>query len=321
MNILVKTAAGFYDSYRKRINGLYVKNMLKRWLWALVRAVLLIGVAYVILLPLLTKVISAVMTYDDTFDRTVKWIPKTISLQNFSFAYEYMHYFKALGNSLLLSTLVAVLQTISSALIGYGFARFKFPFSRLLFAGVITLLLVPPQIIHIPLYLDFHFFDPLGLLPGNGINLLGNVAPFLILSAFGVGPRAGLFIFIMRQSYKHIPREMEEAACVDGSGPFKTFFRIIIPASIPSITVVLLFSFVWQYNDSYWTDLFANEMFVLSKALRGLELAVHIGEGLRGAALSLVQNAGMILYLLPVIIIYIFTQRYFIESVNHAGLK
>ena len=108
---------------------------------------------------------------------------------------------------------------------------------------------------------------------------------------------------------------------MDGCGPFKTFFRIIVPSSVASITVVFLFSLVWQYNDAYWTNLFANDMFVLSKALEGLELAVHMGAGIRGAAISLVQNAGMIWFLLPLIVIYIFTQKFFIESISHAGLK
>ena len=325
MVINVERIAAFigsrFSGVKKRTNGMYIRHKLRGWLWAVIRAVLLIGIAYVILFPLLSKIISAFMVYEDTFDKTVKWIPKTVTLENFKLAFQYMNYPKALFNSLLLSLSVAVLQTLSSAFIGYGFARFKFSFCRLLFVCVIVLLLVPPQIIHIPLYLNFHFFDLFGLLPNGGINLLGNIVPFLILSVFGVGPRAGLFIFIMRQSYLRVPRELEEAARVDGCGPFKTFFRIIVPSSVASITVVFLFSLVWQYNDAYWTNLFANDMFVLSKALEGLELAVHMGAGIRGAAISLVQNAGMIWFLLPLIVIYIFTQKFFIESITHAGLK
>ena len=117
-------------------------------------------------------------------------------------------------------------------------------------------LIVPPQMIMIPLYLSFRYFDPLGLLPGNGINLLNSYWPFALTSATAMGMRNGLFIYIMRQYFRGMPAELEEAAYVDGAGALRTFFQVMLPSAVPVMVIVFLFSFVWQWNDDFYSTLF-----------------------------------------------------------------
>ena len=136
----------------------------------------MIGLCYIILYPLIVKFASTLMSEQDLFDLTVKWIPKRLNtnsiIRNYQDVYYAMKYPTALMNSVLLALLVSLLQLVSCTLIGYGFARYEYFGSNVVFALVILTLLVPPQMIMIPLFLNFRFFDVFGLLP-QSMNLLG----------------------------------------------------------------------------------------------------------------------------------------------------
>ena len=154
-------------------------------------------------------------------------------------------------------------------MVGYGLARFRFPGSGLIFAMAIFTLIVPPQLVVVPMYLNFRFFNLAGLLGENTFNLIGTYWPFILMSLTATGFRNGLYIFIMRQFFRGLPRELEEAAYIDGAGMFRTFFRVMLPGSVPGLIVAFLFSFVWQWNDYlYVTTLMANQTF-LPQALEG----------------------------------------------------
>src|SRR5699024_12719656 len=105
----------------------------------------------------------------------------------------------------------------------------------------------------LPIVLQYRSFEVLLLIDifndGKGIRLIGTYWPFIISSATGVGLKAGLFIFIFRQFFRGIPQELEDAALVAGAGVFRIFFKIMLPNAIPAVITVMLFSFVWQYND------------------------------------------------------------------------
>lgn len=125
------------------------------WAWSLVRTVLIVGIGFIIVFPVLTKISSSLMVEDDLYDKTVKWIPRNFTLDNYRLVWEQMRYGEAFLRSLGLTVLVSTLQLASCTLIGYGLARFRFPGHRLLSAVVIFMLLVPPEVIMIPLYLNF----------------------------------------------------------------------------------------------------------------------------------------------------------------------
>jgi len=230
-----------------------------------------------------------------------------------------MNYLRASLNSLLFSLAISVCQLISCTVIGYGFGRFDFKGKGILFGLVIFTLVVPPQMIAIPLFLNFRYFDLYGLLPGDGFNLIGTFWPFLLTALTGTGSRNGLFIYIARQHFRGMPRALEESAYIDGAGQLRTFFTIMLPGAIPIMVVIFLFSFVWQWNDIFFTSVFMRGgMPLLPFSLQHLTGQYHwsISEEFK----TIVNNTGMILFIIPLLLIYVFLQRYFIESIERTGI-
>jgi multiple sugar transport system permease protein len=217
-----------------------------------------------------------------------------------------------------------VLQLFSCALAGYGFARLKFWGSGFLFMLVIFTIVIPPQTIMAPTYLHFRFFDVFGiyhLFTGkNGVNLIESYWPTFISSMFAMGMKNGLYIFIFRQFFRGLPQELEEASYVDGGGVLKTFARVMLPNAVPAIATVLLFSFVWQWNDDYYVNIFMANSVTLSRALALLP-SIARPEYVGGfAEASMLINTGILLGIMPIFLLYLFAQKYFVESVERTGL-
>lgn len=298
---------------------------LKKIVPSVLRAIVIIGICYLILMPLLTKISSALMMERDLYDQTVKWIPRNPTFENFKLVWEYMKYPEAFKNSMFLALAVSVLQLISCTLVGYGFARFKFRGSKILFGLVVFTLIVPPHMIMIPLYLNFRYFDLFGLLPNGGLNLLGSYWPFILMATTATGMRNGIFVYILRQFFRGMPRDLEEAAYVDGAGPLMTFYRIMLPGAMPAMVIVFLFGFVWQWNDYFLTNIFLGGQTLLPLTLDGLLFNASgymtgANNMLTGQYASLINNTGMLMFMAPLLILYAFMQRYFIESIERTGL-
>lgn len=285
--------------------------------WSVVRFCLVAGISFIIIFPLLTQISTAIKAIEDLYDPTVIWLPKTVTLDNFKMAMTEMRYFSALVNSLIISVGVSLTQLLSCTFIGYGFARFKFRGRNLLFALVVLTLIIPPELIMIPLFLNFRYFNLFGLLGETGLNLLGSLWPYFILSITGTGLRNGLFIYIVRQYFRGMPIELEEAAYVDGAGPIRTFFTVMMPNAAPVMLIVFLFSFVWMYNDTFYSQLFMGGKDIMSSNLLALPLRIRY---LSGPEVTVYHNAAIVLYLAPLIILYALLQRYFVESVERSGI-
>ncbi|WP_435164380.1 carbohydrate ABC transporter permease [Paenibacillus glycanilyticus] len=300
----------------------------KRWIWSFVRLVLIAGLSFVILYPIIQKISTAIKAKTDLYSPIVVWIPEHYSLENFKNAISIMDYWKTLLNTFTLSATTTILTAISCALAGYAFARLKFKGSNLLFGGVILTIMVPPTTILIPMYLNLKDFSLMGLIPlitGKSVNLLNSYWPFILTSITANSLKAGLYIFIFRQFFRGIPREVEEAAYMDGASVGQTFLRIMLPNAIPSIITVLLFSFVWQWNDSFFTTTYLTSSNVMSTQLSSLPYNLSIILGNDASAkdpfyLSMVQDTGILLAILPLIVLYLFVQRYFVESIERTGL-
>ncbi|OAX48538.1 MULTISPECIES: carbohydrate ABC transporter permease [unclassified Paenibacillus] len=300
----------------------------KKRLWSLVRLVLIVGLSFVILYPILQKIATSMKDKSDLYSPIVVWIPEHLTFDNFRIAIDIMDYWKTLLNTFALSAGTTILTAISCALAAYGFARLKFKGSNLLFAGVILTILVPPSTILIPMYLNLKGFTLAGLIPlitGKSINLLNSYWPFVLTSMTASSLKAGLYIFILRQFFRGIPKEVEEAAYIDGAGVGKTFTRIMLPNAIPPLITVLLFSFVWQWNDSFYTTTYLTSSKVMSIQLASLPFNLSsLTDGTASQAdpfyLSMVQDTGILLAILPLIIIYIFVQRHFVEGIERSGI-
>ena len=277
-------------------------------LWKLVRAVILLGLCYIILYPFFIKVVNAFKTYSDFIDPTVRFLPKTFTWGNVRHVVKEMSYWSALQNTLLISVALGALQTLVCAVVGYGFARFQFKGRNLCFFLVIFSLIVPSQTILLPLYLKFKAF--LGV-----FKLIGTAWPLVILSMTGLGIKNGLYIFMFRQFFRNMPKELEEASYLDGCGTLRTFTKIMLPAATAVMTTVFLLALAWQWTDTVFSPLFLDEVNILSKNVSAL--AQSAGKPIE---VAYYVNIGAVLAVLPIALIYIVLQKFFVESIDRAGI-
>ena len=308
----------------------------KAFLWAVIRAVFIIGFSFIILSPIISMLSKVFMDKLDLYDNTVLWVPRHFTLENIEFAAGTMHYGSSLLRTIVFALTTSVLQTLVTMLVGYGFARYRFRFNKLLFAVVLLTILVPPAQLVIPIYFHFKNFDIFGiiqLITGKpGLNLLDSMVPFMALSLTGMGIRNGLFIFIFRQVFRSMPLETEEAAFVDGAGHFRTFYRIMAPNAV-TVALVLLFSFVWQWNDTFYSGLFLHDYGLLPQSFQlynsyisGRDLISQMDVmamrfNLKDPnVLGLLRNAGVFLVMFPLLFVYAVLQRFFVDGIERTGI-
>ena len=330
-----KNKAKTFENFRernKKSGGYLLKKRILEYAVSIARFILLFGMCFMILQPILNKISVSFMTESDLYNPIVISIPEHFTTENYRLAAELMNYKKGLINSSIISLTIAILQIAVCTLVGYGFARFDFPFKKFWFACVILVILIPPQTISSSLHLHFKFFDILGLfklIKGDTINLRGSVIPYYLLSAGGMGLKNGLYIYMIRQFFRNIPSDMEEAAYVDGCGTLKTFFLIMLPEAKPIITSCFLFSFVWQWTDGFYSRMFLGNTTLVSLSLSRIvdSLGAYI-QRLTGVKTTIsiaysncILATGTLMIILPLIILYLFAQRQFVESISSTGIK
>lgn len=328
----VKKKGDFWERNRKS-NGYLLKKTVMKYLLSICRAILLFGLCFLILQPIFNKISVSFMEERDLYDPTVVSIPQHFSTNNYRLAAGIMDYGKALKNSFVISLTVAIVQVAMCTLVGYGFARFKFPLRNFWFACVILVILIPPNTIRTSLFLNFRFFDVFGLiklLTGTTINLRTSVAPYYMMSATCMGLKNGLYIYLIRQFFRNIPKELEEAAYVDGCGTLKTFLRIMLPDAKPILTSCFLFAFVWQWTDGFYSDMFLGTTRLVSISLSKMvdQIGSYIAKDLGAANMAVsvaysnaVLSTGTLMIVVPLLILYLFAQKGFVESLSMSGIK
>ena len=324
---------------RSRLTPAKVQKHAKTVLIAILRYTLLICLSYLILAPILSNIVTAVTHPADLGLSSSIWIPLRFSTQNLHVSYIILNYAKTMPATLLYTTVVMILQVVCTLLAGYSFARLKFKGQGMLFACVIATILVPSQIIMLPQYLYFSDFRLFGLIPlyneGKGLNLLNQPAVVYILSALGMGLKSGLYIYIFRQTFRGLPKELEQAAYVDGAGFVRTFVRIVLPCAGPGLITVGTLSFVWNWNDTSFLSWFdprnaTNLMFMYLKRTSNMKQALDgVSSKVPGTYTFLTDN---ILYqnavnktcalfvLIPLILLYLIVQRRFVQGVERSGI-
>lgn len=328
-----KAKVNFWERNRLS-NGYLLKKKVMAVGVSIVRFILLFGLCFLILQPILQKISVSFMEEQDLYNPIVINIPEHFTTENYRLCADpaIMDYSTGLRNSLIVSTTIAILQIAMCTLVGYGFARFKFPLKKFWFAMVMLVIVIPPQTISSSLYLHFKFFDILGifkLITGETINLRGSALPYYLISAGCMGLKNGLYIYMIRQFFRNIPKELEEAAYVDGCGTLKTFIRIMLPDAKPILTSCFLFSFVWQWTDGFYSGLFLGNISLLSKKVENIgELLSHyIINTLKnpaGASIgytNCIVATGTLMTIVPLIILYLFAQKGFVESLSSSGIK
>ena len=289
--------------------------------------------AYQLLYPVLYMISMSIREPSDMNDPSIIWVAKHFTLDNFADAIKSMNYWNALRVSLTLCIVCGVLDVFSCAIAGYGFARFDFWGKKALFVLVIFTMVVPTQTLVLPLYMRWRYADfggIVGLFNEQGfVNLIGTLWPLIIPAALAMGVRSGLYIFIYRQFFINLPVALEDAAYIDGAGPYRTFFSIMLPNIKNAIITVFLFSFVWNWGEYYLSKQFLGStdrsiMVALSAIRRDLAslsslVGTQIGSNPEKVATRVM--AGCLLTAAPMLIMFIFTQRFLADSIEHIGIK
>ena len=293
--------------------------------------ILLFGLCFIIIYPILLQIAVALRYPTDINDATVLWIPKRFSLKNFEVAMIALKYETSLWNSIWISFVVTLLQLFSTSLAGYAFARLKFKGSQFLFTMALFTIIVPQTVISLPLLRTL-----------TELNLVGKPLSLFLMAGLGMGIKSGIFIFLFRQFYRGIPVELEEAAYVDGASPLQVFNKVMLPNARGAILTVTILSFVWQWNDYYFANLFSyteGGFAVLSTRLAGgtdrlftvisgwvaagLDFFKDItDESIKGNNLfhGLIANTAALLMMAPLLIGYFFFQKLFVESIERTGI-
>ncbi len=296
------------------------------------RFVLLIGISYVILFPFFAKIFGSFMSREDFLDVTVKLIPKYPTLDTYKAIIDGNKYFEALTNTIVLSVLCALIQTFICCLIGYGLAKFKFKGNKLIFLLVIFTMIVPHRTLQLSMFMQFRYFDILGVfgtlgdwlfgLPGlTSIDMINSYWPLALLSFGGLAFKNGLYIFMMRQFYNGVPDELEESAYIDGSGTFRTFLQIILPLSIPMMITIFLFAFSWQWTDNFYTTVFFTKAkTVMMPDIVAIPRTLDTEYAAKNLYESAIRNTCGLLILAPLLVMYVFLQKYLIGGIERSGI-
>lgn len=313
---------------KKKIKTLLVKNIA-----SLCRYAFFISFSFVVLYPFIYMLINSVKGVMDFSDPVVQWVPKHLTLSNYPSSMKVFDMLKTVGNTFLYEIVASLLQFCACAVAGYGLARFEFRGKKLLMAVMILSILVPSTMLITPSYVTYSQLDFLGILKGISTlighdirpNLINTPFAFYLPSVLGVGLKGSFFIFIFTQFYRKLPKELEEAAWIDGAGPWKTFLRIAVPNSGSAAVTVLLFSIVWHWNDYYLAQMYASDNPTFSVALNSFsDSSVSTALGIdktMGNALSVpILLAGCLLFVVPLIAFYAVIQKKFVASVTNSGI-
>ncbi|MBE6856111.1 MAG: carbohydrate ABC transporter permease [Ruminococcus sp.] len=307
---------------KEEIGYLKRKEMLEK-VWPFFRFVIIFGLSFVILYPLIYMVSCTFRERSDMSDPTVMWIPRHYTLQVLKETLKAMDFWNTLGNTLILNIGCSFVQVVSCAITGYGFARFKFKGKGLLFGIVIMMILVPTQVISLPLYTQFRYFGIKGLF---SLNLIDSMATMYLPALTANGIRSGLMILIFRQFFKGLPRELEDAAYIDGCGPLKTFIRVMVPNAASSFLTVFLFSVVWYWNDYYVSSTFFTNNKTVALMLQNLDSQLKLAL-FNDATVEISpreqivwKEAGCLLSITPILVMYTLLQKHFTEGIERSGL-
>ncbi len=323
---------GTYWERNRKSGGYLLRKSVMGILWKIARFVLLFGMCFLILQPILNKISVSFMEEQDLYNPIVVSIPLHPTGANYIRAAHIMKYAKGLKNSAIFAITISILQTAMCTIVGYGFARFKFPLKKFWFGCVFALIVIPPQTFSSSLYVHFARFDLFGILRSKPLNLLDSITPFYLLSATCMGLKNGLYIYLVRQFFRNIPGDLEEAAYVDGCGMMKTFVRIMLPEAKPIITSCFLFSLVWQWTDGFYARLFLNNTVLVSTSLAKIvdTLSVEIAKemGISDSMITIstqlsncILSTGTLMIVLPILVVYLFAQKAFVESISSSGIK
>lgn len=266
----------------------------------LVVYVILILFSLAFIVPFLWLISGSLKSSTELFADPPIWIPEVLNWSNYKEAFSAFPFFLYLKNTLIIVLFTCIGAVLSNSLIAYGFSRIDWKYRDGIFIIVLATLMLPFQVIMIPLFLLF-----------KDIGWIGTYYPLIVPHFFG----NAFFIFLLRQFFKGIPKELSEAAKMDGANEFIVFWKVILPLSKPILATVVIFQFI-----EAWRDFLGPLIFLSDNSLYTLSLGVQQIMSQNDPRWGLLMAIGVAMTL-PIIIIFFFLQRYFIEGITFTGSK
>ncbi|MBN2849994.1 MAG: carbohydrate ABC transporter permease [Erysipelotrichaceae bacterium] len=289
--------------------------------------ILLVAIAYVFLYPLLRMISMTFMSSADIINPEIDWVPQNWSITNLRVAWSVLSMPNTILNSLWYSGTLALAQTFISAMTGFAFARYQFKFKNFWFAMVLMSFIIPVPVVLIPRWMMFITAQNV-----TGIKMIGTVFPQLLMAIAGQGVYSAILILIFFNFFKMIPVVLDEAAKIDGASSWQVFYHIILKMSVPTIATVFLFSFVWNYNESYITATFLRSALKLMPLQLGLfdsifeKMSANVpgASGAPGGQFRINESfkmAATLITMAPMMIMYLFVQKQFVEGIEKTGIS
>lgn len=252
------------------------------------------------ILPIAWLLLTSIQSREERFAIPPKWIPSSLDFSSYKRAWELFPIAEQFLNSLKVTLISTIGALIISSLAAYAFARLEFFGRETLFMILLAGLMVPPQLTVIPSFIAF-----------RKVGLIDNHAA-LFLPAM-ITP---LGIFLLRQFFRSIPKELDESAKIDGAGSFRIFFRIILPLSKPALSALGVVLFIASWNDFFWPNIFIS---TTSKMTLPVGIASLVGVSGNTNVILVMASVGM--QIVPLLLIFLFTQRFLIQSISTTGIR
>lgn len=313
-----------------------LKRKVPHILFVLFRTLFFIGMAYVVLYPVLIMLSRSFRTPDDMLNPQVVWLPQEFTLDNFKIVADMTNF----GETALLTARISIISTlltmVTCSMAGYALGRYNMKFKGLLMALAILTIVVPVQTYLIPIFFKFRFFDffgigkLVGLFTGQDliIKLSETEISYYLLSIFGMGVRSGLFILLFYQSFRGLPKELEDAARIDGCTEAGTFIKVMLPNAGAPYLVTLILSLVWYWNDTVYGTILLRKVQLLAVKIGDLKAIIsasfmglqEYGIEPNGVSETVIYFAAALLFILPPLLMYLVAQKFFMQSVERSGI-
>ncbi len=298
-SILTKNNSTFFKSIKnKKVSGnIYSIGRLK--MSKIVLFIIMCFVALFMLVPFFWSFSTSVKTAGEVFEYPPKWIPQSIHWENYFQVWEVTPFGQYLLNSTVVSVMVTILTLLTASLAAYAFARLKFRGRDFIFMLYLGTMMIPSQVTMIP---NFIFIKLLGWTDTYTGLILPNV-----FTALGV--------FLLRQFFMTIPKEYEDAAKIDGASRFHIYLHVILPLSIPALSTLAVFTFVFQWNNLMWPLIVVNK-----DIMKTLTLGLASFQGMYSTNWNLLMAAA-VMGIIPSFAIFVLGQKYLIKGITLSGIN
>lgn len=306
----------------KNKNRIKVKHDFKWWRNLIAKIVIyfvLICVGFVYLEPIFEIIAKTFMSAADIIDPSVNWLPRSLSLNNLKIASNVLKVGPTLRNTILWSGGMAVAQTLVSALTGFALSRYDFKFKKFWFVMIVLAFIIPTPVTMVPRLMMF-----VTVQEATAIQLIGTALPQAAMALLGQGVYSTVLILVFYTAFNMIPRVLDEAAQIDGASSLKVFWFVVVKMSATTILVVFLFSFVWNWNETYITGtLMRNSIELLPAKLNMFNSEFDSLVSAQGGAFKLneaYKMAATLISISPLLILYAFVQKQFIQGIENTGI-